>query len=326
MQQSGKPMTSGPTWKEFESIIERLQRAFHPAATIERNVKLMGKNSQRPRQIDILIRQKFGIQEILIIVECKRWSRKIDIKAVEGFAGVKEDVGAHSGIMISARGFSRGAQTLADRKQISLFTFRDTKRENWPYGLKVPVILEAWVLKPLALYIKRASGEKTILTSDEDLDLHDSKTGKKMGAAQVMQEFWKKHEPKKEGDAFWEVAAGEKQHGVLCDWLGMGLSARFQRLRREGRLHFQGVVNYEQTEAHTPGLEIETIEPPQNMSAEEPVFAAHHAGFGVLMTTTIVETSDLPSRAMQQAILNGQFRLAVQSHSAIRIALAQTTA
>jgi hypothetical protein len=314
-------MSPGPPWKEFEEIVERLQRAFHPGAKIERNVKLTGRDSQRPRQIDISIRQTVGVQEILIIVECKHWSRKIDVKAVEAFAGVKEDVGAHSGMMISTRGFSEGAQNLADKKQISLFTFRDTKKENWPSGLKVPVIVEVWVLKPLALYIKRASGERTVLTSDKELKMCDSKTGKKNNVAELMMTCWQEHEPKQDGDVFWEIPAGEKKDGALADSLGIGFSAKFYRDYREGRLNFQGVVDGKQTAAHMQGFEIETVESPQSISRDEPVFRAGHAGFGVLITTMHVETSDLPSRARQQAILQGQYHLSVKTNSAIRIAL-----
>ncbi len=142
-------MPSGPHWKEFEHIIERLQRAFHPGADIQSDVRLPGRNSGVLRQIDIAVKQKVGAETLLIVVECKHWGRKVDVKAVEAFAGVKEDVGAHCGVMISARGFSNGAENLAERKQISLYRYRDTNKEAWPNGMKIAVIMAAFADVPV---------------------------------------------------------------------------------------------------------------------------------------------------------------------------------
>ena len=80
---------SSPPWKEFEDLVERLQRSFHPGAVVTRNDHVRGRNSQSLRQIDISIRQKVGIHDILIIIDCKKRSRKIDIGGVSEFAGLQ---------------------------------------------------------------------------------------------------------------------------------------------------------------------------------------------------------------------------------------------
>src|SRR5436309_2741660 len=60
-----------PAWKQFEDLVERLHRAFHPNAAITRNDHILGKDSGRSREIDIAIRYKLGATELLLIVDCK---------------------------------------------------------------------------------------------------------------------------------------------------------------------------------------------------------------------------------------------------------------
>ena len=102
-------MASGISWEEFEAIIARLQTTFNKGTIVTRDEKLPGNLSGRLRQIDVCIRTKVGTENVLIIVECKKLNRKVDVKAVESFIGVKKDVGAQMGIMVSSEGFSRSA-------------------------------------------------------------------------------------------------------------------------------------------------------------------------------------------------------------------------
>lgn len=317
-------MIESPPWKEFEAVIERLQRAFHPDAAIERNARLVGANSKRPRQIDIAIRQKFGPSAILVIVECKHWTRKIDVKAVEAFAGVKEDVGAHAAMMISAKGFTRGARNSAERKQINLYTFRDTTKEKWPNGLKVPVALEAWILKPLAFHVKGASGETITFKSDSDFKLHDRRTLKETTLPQLCRTLWTAHEPKTEGEFFWEIACGERSTGQMPDKLVVGFRTKLRRTLRQGRFHFTGIVDESRAEAHAPGFRIEVIDAPKEVAHGQPMFTEKHAGFGLMMNTIIVDTAHRPTQALHTAILSGYLELTVESKHAIPISLAES--
>ena len=63
---------------------------------------------------------------MLIIVECKKWNAKLNVKAVEAFAGVKNDVGAHIGVMVSTAGFSKTAYRVAQQANINLYRYADT--------------------------------------------------------------------------------------------------------------------------------------------------------------------------------------------------------
>ena len=65
------------TWQEFETLVEKLTRSFHPKCVVTRNDHIFGKNSQRERQIDVSIRHKEGIFDLLIVVECKRYDANV---------------------------------------------------------------------------------------------------------------------------------------------------------------------------------------------------------------------------------------------------------
>lgn len=312
---------NGPSWREFESIIERLQRAFYPAAQIERNAKLRGQNSDIPRDIDIAIRTMFGPQDLLVVVECKDWKRIIDVKAVEAFVGVKEDVGAHVGVMISPKGFSRAAYNLAKRKQVSLFTYRDTRNEAWPNGLLVPVVLEAWILKPLAFYLKRPSGERIDFPSDLGVNLHDAGSGgQSVSISEMCRKLWEQHEPKTEGCFSREIPCSESDSGESNNLLGIGFQSVFSRTLRHGRLHFRGVVNEEKAKAHATSFEIEVIDQPTSIGREKRI-TPEAGGYGLIMKTTMVESHNPRNRVLQQLLFRGPLTFSLQGKPSMEIPL-----
>ena len=98
-------------WKEFEdAVFEECQRAFHfRDAEVLRDVHLLGKDSGVKRQIDVLVRQKKGDEETIILIECKHYTSKINVKIVDAFIGCLEDVGADKGVIVSENGFTKAA-------------------------------------------------------------------------------------------------------------------------------------------------------------------------------------------------------------------------
>lgn len=300
-------------------MIERLQRAFHPSAAVERNAKLQGRISNRLRQIDIAIQQTFGPQTLLIIVECKQWRRKIDVKAVEGFAGVMEDVGAHAGIMVSPKGFTAAARTVAKRKQISLYNYRDTKQEAWPNGLEVPIVVEIWTLVPLALYIRRPSGEQTNINSEDELNLRDPKTGIRKRVATVFRELWEKHEPKANGRHVFEIESSGAKGGVHT--LVFEGDTKLRRVFRQGRFHFTGLVAEDGKEAHTSGFEIVVEGAPKDIADRADAVQRDHAGLGLNVSTTSVQTQDKASLLVDRGLLEGIFSVQATVKGSIPIKL-----
>lgn len=104
-------------WKEFEdAVFEECLRAFHfSGAEVLRNIYLLGIDSGVKRQIDVLVRLKKGDEETIILIECKHYTSRINVKIVDAFIGCLEDVGADKGMIITENGFTKAAIGRAHR-------------------------------------------------------------------------------------------------------------------------------------------------------------------------------------------------------------------
>lgn len=86
--------------------------------------KYVGKSGQA-YEIDVSFETRIDTLELLIFVECKRYERLVTIKEVADFVYRLRDVGAHKGILVSTKGFQRGAIQVAKAEKIALLIVRD---------------------------------------------------------------------------------------------------------------------------------------------------------------------------------------------------------
>ncbi len=85
------------------------------AAIVERNVRILGKMSGKPRQIDVRVAGRlFGSGSATMIVDCKRYTKPIDVNHVGAFVALVEDVGADVGLLVTTLSISQAAQQYAD--------------------------------------------------------------------------------------------------------------------------------------------------------------------------------------------------------------------
>jgi hypothetical protein len=101
------------------------------------NAKLLGRISKRSRQIDVLIDLRHSTDNSRrVIVDAKTKVRKIDVKDVEAFRGLMEDVGATHGYLVCPSGFTRAAERRA-QSAVSICLVPSDQLENfdptsWP--------------------------------------------------------------------------------------------------------------------------------------------------------------------------------------------------
>jgi Restriction endonuclease len=109
-------------WEKYEfEIFDKLKNEF-PGGEILKNQKKIGVFSKRSRQIDILVKAEMIGKEIFGVIDCKKFSKKINVKTVESFIGFLEDVGANLGVMITNVGYSKSALN-----RITNYTNRDIR-------------------------------------------------------------------------------------------------------------------------------------------------------------------------------------------------------
>src|ERR1035437_6423010 len=130
-----------PKWREFEQLAAEIQRQLAPDARVETNVKLHGKRTGIDRQIDILVQQTVGQYPIRIIIDCKDYKKPVDVKELEAFMGMVEDVGANKGAMVAPSGFTSTAKQRAKDAGIDLFRLVDTNNTKWRTYVSIPCVI-----------------------------------------------------------------------------------------------------------------------------------------------------------------------------------------
>jgi len=107
-------------WKDYENEICDFFQREYPTATITHNATIRGRYSFTDRQVDILVEDYVAGNRFVIIIDGKFFSKKIDVKCVESFIGMVNDIGAHKGLMITSRGYSKAATQRAYNDPIDI--------------------------------------------------------------------------------------------------------------------------------------------------------------------------------------------------------------
>lgn len=104
---------------EYENgVADVLAAILGDQATVERNVHLQGRLSGRSRQIDIAVEGPvFGGGSMIMIVDCKRYAKPVDVKTVEEFIGLVSDVGADFGLLVTTEGISTAGRLRAQAER-----------------------------------------------------------------------------------------------------------------------------------------------------------------------------------------------------------------
>ena len=153
-QEEGRPPVN---WKDYEKEIHQQFQEMYPDADITPDAKVRGRYSNVDRQIDILIEDFAAGENIRIMVDAKFFSESIDVKEVESFIGMMQDVGADKGLLVTQKGYSQAAILRAhndpSRVELDILNFDELKSFQGfgalPYSGKHGVVLPApfgWVV------------------------------------------------------------------------------------------------------------------------------------------------------------------------------------
>lgn len=114
-------MSDKPEWYQFQ---EEICTHFNSIGTrAETNVIVQGVRTTH--NIDILVKIKFLGQDLLWIVEAKRWNKKINKLQILGLRTIVNDIGADKGFIISEKGFQSGAIEAAKNSNIKLTSLKE---------------------------------------------------------------------------------------------------------------------------------------------------------------------------------------------------------
>lgn len=136
-------------WRDYEKEIHEQFQEMYPDAEITHNTTLPGRYSKIDRQIDVLIEDYVAGDRIRIMVDGKYFSENIDVKEVECFIGMMQDVAADKGLLITQKGYSPAAIKRAhndpSRIELDVLNFEELKQSQGfgalPYSGKHGVVM-----------------------------------------------------------------------------------------------------------------------------------------------------------------------------------------
>lgn len=105
------------TGTSLEQAVARIQQLMDPGTVVEHNVTLadrLGINSQ----FDVVIRGSMGGREQIGVIECKDHTVKIGPALVRSFIHKVRDINAGMALMVSKKGFTRQALTIAKHEGV----------------------------------------------------------------------------------------------------------------------------------------------------------------------------------------------------------------
>ncbi|WP_272656891.1 MULTISPECIES: restriction endonuclease [unclassified Providencia] len=131
-----------PDWKALEQLVAIIQQQLSPDAVVQHNVMLDGVSSETKRQVDVLVEQSIGQYKMRIIIDCKDYSNPVDVKGVEEFHGLVQDVCANQGALVCPAGFTKSALRRAQKLKIALYRPVSTGEHKWRTKVTAPVLCD----------------------------------------------------------------------------------------------------------------------------------------------------------------------------------------
>ncbi len=180
-------------WKKYEQEIFHYFKENYPDCQVLFDQKIIGRYSKVERQIDILIIGEVAGYSIKIVVDCKSFSKKLDVKQVDSFCSMVDDVDSHQGILISRKGYTPAAINRAfygnQKIELDVINFDEIKEFQgllgFPYTENFMAILPApfgWILN------SREKSNSFPTIHQRGLDLIEAKKQREW----MYFDFWKK--------------------------------------------------------------------------------------------------------------------------------------
>lgn len=144
-------------WRDYEKEVFAAFKRAYPDSEIKFDVSIEGRYSREPRQVDLLIEGRIAGKKIRIVVDGKHYKRNVNVKHVETFISMLEDVEADQGILVTSKGYSKAAMNRAyhgpKRIELDILSFDELRQFQgdigFPYSGRHGAMLPApfgWVV------------------------------------------------------------------------------------------------------------------------------------------------------------------------------------
>jgi hypothetical protein len=227
-----------PKWKEFEELAAKISAQLALNSVVHSDHDLIDQTGER-RQFDVIIEVPSLFRPLIVAIECKHYTRPVEVEKVEAFHTKTQDCKVNQGIMVSPRGFTRNAKKKAELHNIQLLSYRQAQESDWQ-KLVGPT---AWLrfvqeeYQPKNIVIKTTDGRS--LRVDEDAAIFAANGEMLLPAKELARQLIDRHsylENSPEGKA-------KRQPGAM--WLGGNINdprGPFHIERSGEPIEFRGIV------------------------------------------------------------------------------------
>ena len=116
-------MNEHPEWYKFQ---EEICAYFNSIGTsAETNVRVQGVRTSH--DIDVLVKTKYLGEDLVWIIEAKKWKSRINKLQVLGLRSIADDIGVDRAFIISEAGFQSGAYEASKNTNVKLKTYDELK-------------------------------------------------------------------------------------------------------------------------------------------------------------------------------------------------------
>lgn len=146
----------------FESLIARIEHTLAPTgAVLKRRDSILDQDTGEPREIDLSIRYRIGLSNVLIIIECRDRKRRPDVTWVEQVADKRKGVGADRAIVVSSKPLGPNALAKARARGVEARAcerLTDDEMLGWVREIRAEVLAASGILSSLMLHVEGADG------------------------------------------------------------------------------------------------------------------------------------------------------------------------
>lgn len=135
-------------WRELQDMVATIFLDMGYETTVEKDIKTVrGKVN-----VDVFAHKKVQRLSETVIVECKNWARAVTKSTIHSFRTIVSDSGANLGLIVSKKGFQKGAYEAAENSNILLLTFEEFQIEFRDQWLDDVIERNATAVYPLRRY------------------------------------------------------------------------------------------------------------------------------------------------------------------------------
>lgn len=136
----------------FEKAVSHVQKLMGRNTKVNHNEWLQDRLGQR-RQFDVVIRGKLGGHELIGVIECKNWKRRVGTPEVDAFVTKTRDLNANFALIVSKKGFTKPALKKAKDHGVGTFSLLPSDPHDCGFSVGVRWYAEIYRWPKVSLVI-----------------------------------------------------------------------------------------------------------------------------------------------------------------------------